>query len=118
MEAKKVKTITRGQDHPREWEGERIFTEDEVIAAVLEIVGSEGWDTTERVLSHDGVLLESYLRKVGSDVGYQYVIKGAHKNALSRTVIIKIDYMSADFAADDLCGAEEIAEYRDGKWVK
>lgn len=116
MEVPSIKTKTLAEDAPRAWEGEHIFSEQEVMDALEGIAPSDGKKVTERVMSHDGTLLELYARVPGTDVGYQYVIKGANKNALDRTVILKIDYENKD--SEVIYYAEEVAEYKDGEWKK
>jgi hypothetical protein len=102
---------------PKAEQEERALSKEEVKAAARELFPGIGeFKIHEFSYSPEGALLELYMRVPGSDVGYQYVREGAHKNALDRTVIYKIDYMGKD--SEDVYYSQEIAIYKDGAWVK
>ena len=112
----KIKTLNEGESTG--WEGEQTFTVEEVIAAVKERETSAGdIKVTDKIVNHDGTLLSMSMRAPGSDIGYSYVLRGVHgKTFRARTIIDRIDY--ADGGSDEVTYAEEIAEYKEGKWIK
>ncbi len=115
---KEVKVTKLAEGVSTGWEGERTFTEEEVIFAVKEIVlGAGEIQVTDKTVNHEGVLIALFVRAPGSDVSYSFVLKGDHgRNSRTRTVIDRIDYASPD--SEEIVYSEEIAEEKNGVWVK
>lgn len=115
----KVKIIAEGASTG--WEGEQTLTEGAVMEAIKELVGANVGDVeiTDKVLSHDGVILSLHVRAPGSASSYYYMLKGVHGvggSFTERTHIGCIDYKGPD--SEDVYFAEEIAEYAEGAWKK
>lgn len=116
-EAMPIPTKRLNQGESTGWEGERVFTVEEVVAAVKEVDALAGdVQVTDQVVSHEGLLLSMSMRAPGSEIGYSYMLKGTHGGSFhTRTVIERIDYDKPD--SELVTFAEEIAEYKDGAWV-
>ncbi len=114
-----VKTRKLAEGVSTGWEQERCFTIEEVIAALKEFVEDGGEViVTERLLSHEGVLIAAYLRAPGSDHGYSYMLKGNHgpRNGSLVTMIDRLEYDGPN--SEDIVGGDVLAEYKAGVWVK
>ncbi|MFA4953916.1 MAG: hypothetical protein WC641_01225 [Patescibacteria group bacterium] len=118
VETKKVKIKKLGEGASTGWEGERTFTAEEVITAIRELDAKAGdVEVTDQLISHEGVLLSMSVRTPGSASGYSFMLKGNHGASFrSRTVIESIDY--AGPSSESVTFAQEIAEYKNGAWVK
>lgn len=71
-----VKIKRLGEGVSTGWEGERLFTTEEVMAAVKELdPKAEDLCVTDKLLSFEGVLLSASLRAPGSVIGYSFMMK-------------------------------------------
>ena len=119
VETEQVKTRKLKEGESTGWEHEHRFTQEEVLAVIKGLdINSGDLKVTEQLVSHEGVLLISYMRTLGRASGYSYMLKGNHgPNCGSKeTEIFRIDYSSVE--SEDVEYAEIIAEYKNNAWVK
>ena len=119
VEMTPVKITTLEEGISTGWEKERQFTEEDAKKAVEEMDAQAiGLVTTEKVLSHEGVLVSLYLRAPDSKVGYVFKLIGNHGpgNGAKNTMIERVRYARPN--SEKAVYAEAIAEYQNGAWEK
>lgn len=100
------------------YENERTFTAEEVVEAIKELDAKAGDLKITKRLESKGVLISMYARAQGSSSGYSFTLKGDHGpgKVNMQTTIEGIDYAGPD--SEDIEYAWQIAEYKNGAWVK
>lgn len=120
VEAAEVQTKKLKEGVSKGWEGERRFTEREVLESFKALgYDMKGTEVVLRLIDHDGALISVEFKAPGAVKSYQYLLKGIHgpRNTNDASNLMVNDWSGPD-ESDYVDNSNKVAVHIDGAWKK